>query len=335
MMDDLELLAELRSETPPMTAETARLARGRLLTAAAEAERRTIPAYARRAVVRRRWLLSIAVVGGLAAAAAMGLTVVENVGDRGDRRHPGSGIVLQGTPVANVADLANRAAQAARARPFTAPMPWQWIYIQTRSAPLANLGEPNGPVAPNRRHTTAQWKRVDGKRQATIDANGKLTIDELYPAEPRSDYAYLSSLPTDPNRLLATLRASADEPVGSRDLAVFSNIGVFMRNSLIPPKVQAAIFQVLPRLQGVHLVRQATDAAGRSGVAFAIIREGYLSDELILDPRTYRYLGERSIVINNHVSRGLDGDLRSRKGEIVQWSAQTRIGVVDRPGKQP
>lgn len=200
---------------------------------------------------------------------------------------------------------------------------------------LADRAEPNGPVATHRRRTTAQWTRADGLRQATIEASGKLRIDKLLPADPRSDYAYLSGLPTDPDRLLATLRASADEPLGSRDLAVFSNIGVFMRDGLIPPKVQAAIFQVLPRLQGVQLVRQATDAAGRAGVAFAVVEEGYLRDELILDPKTYRYLGERSVVIKDHVSRGIDGELRSRKGEVVQWSAQTRIGVVDGPGKQP
>ncbi|WP_433179351.1 CU044_5270 family protein [Actinoallomurus sp. CA-150999] len=335
-MDDLKLLAELRSDTPRMTTETARRARARLLAATTETEQRTVPTHARRAIVGRRRLLRIAVAGGLvAAAAATGITVVGNTGKGADHRRPEPPVVFQGTPVANTVDLANRAAQAALARPFTAPTPLQWIYIQTRSAPLADSSEPNGPVAPRRRHTTAEWIRADGKKQANMDASGNMTIDDLLPAEPRSDYPYLSSLPTDPDRLLATLRASADEPLGSRDLAVFSNIGVFMRNGLIPPKVQAALFQVLSRLQGVQLVHQATDAAGRSGVAFAIIEEGYLRDELILDARTYSYLGERSVVIKNHVSRGDDGTLRSRKGDIVQWSAQTRIGVVDKAGQRP
>ncbi|GAA4630340.1 hypothetical protein GCM10023196_055310 [Actinoallomurus vinaceus] len=335
-MDDLKLLAELRSDTPPMTTETARLARARLLATAAEAERRTVPAHAGRAGVTRRRLFRVAVAGGLVtAAAATGIAVAGNTEKRTDHRNPGPGVPLRGTPVANVVDLADRAAQAARTRPFTAPKPEQWIYIQTRSAPMADPGEPNGPVASRQRRTTAQWIRADGKQEATVDSNRKLTIDDLLPAEPRFDYPYLSSLPTDPDRLLATLRASADEPVGPRDVAVFSNIGVFMRNGLIPPQVQAALFQVLPRLKGVQLVRQATDAAGRTGVAFAIIEEGYLRDELILDSRTYRYLGERSIVIKNHVSHGDDGDLRSRKGEIVQWAAQTRIGVVDKPGQRP
>lgn len=332
MTDDLQLLAEFRTGTPPMTTETDRLARARLL-AAAEAERRTAPARPRRAAFRRRLLLRVAVAGGLAAAAVTGITVVENLGNSGPG-HKGPGVVLHG-PVANAADLGNRAAQAAQARPFTAPRPGQWIYIETRSAPLAHTGAPNGPVTPKRRHTTARWTRADGRQQATVAANGKLTIDNLLPAEPRSDYAYLSSLPTDPDRLLATLRASATEPVGPHDQVVFSNIGVFMRDGLLPPKVQAALFQVLPRLRGVHLVRQATDAAGRTGLAFAVTKEGYLRDELILDPNTYRYLGERSIVVKNHVSHGLDGDLRSRKGQIVNWGAQTRIGVVDRPGQRP
>ncbi|MEV0403367.1 CU044_5270 family protein [Actinoallomurus sp. NPDC050550] len=334
-MDDLKLLAELRTDTPRMTTETARLARARLLAAAAETEQRTVPTHARRAVVGRRRLFRIAVAGGLVAvAAATGITVVGNTGKRADHRHPEPDVVFQGTPVANAVDLANRAAQAALAKPFTAPGPLQWIYIQTRSAPLADSSEPNGPVAPHRRQTTAQWIRADGKKQANMDASGNMTIDDLMPAEPRFDYPYLSSLPTDPDRLLATLRASADEPLGPRDLVVFSNIGVFMRNGLIPPKVQAALFQVLSRLQGVQLIRQATDAAGRSGVAFAITEEGYLRNELILDSRTFSYLGERSVVIKNHVSRGDDGTLRSRKGEIAQWSAQTRIGVVDRPGQR-
>ena len=331
MTDDLQLLAEFRTGTPPMTTETDRLGRARLL-AAAEAERRTAPARPGRAAFRRRLLLRVAVAGGLAAAAVTGITVVENIGNSGPG-HKGPGVVFHG-PVANAADLGNRAAQAAQARPFTAPRPGQWIYIENRNAPPA-AGEPNGPVSPNRRHTWALWTRADGRQQATVAANGKVTVHNLLPAEPRSDYAYLSSLPTDPNRLLATLRKSATEPVGSRDQVVFSNIGVFMRDGLIPPKVQAALFQVLPRLKGVHLVRQATDAAGRTGLAFAITREGYLSDEFILDPNTYRYLGERAIVVKNHVSHGLDTDLRSRKGQIMNWEAQTRIGVVDKPGQRP
>jgi hypothetical protein len=331
MMDDLQLLAEFRTDTRPMTTETDRLARARLL-AAAEAERRTAPARPGRAGFRRRLLLRVAVAGGLAASAVTGITVVENIGDSGPG-HRGPGVVLHG-PVADAADLGDRAAKAAQARPFTAPRPGQWIYIERRNAPPA-AGEPNGPVSPNRRHTWALWTRADGRQQATVAANGKLTIDNLLPAEPRSDYAYLSSLPTDPDRLLATLRASADQPLESRDVAVFSNIGVFMRDGLLPPKVQAALFTVLPRLKGVHLVRQATDAAGRTGLAFAITEEGYLREELILDRNTYRYLGERSIVIKDHVSHGLDGDLRSRKGQLLNWGAQTRIGVVDKPGQRP
>jgi hypothetical protein len=40
-------------------------------------------------------------------------------------------------------------------------------------------------------------------------------------------------------------------------------------------------------------------------------------------------------VIKDHVSHGLDGDLRSRKGQLLNWGAQTRIGVVDKPGQRP
>jgi hypothetical protein len=69
-------------------------------------------------------------------------------------------------------------------------------------------------------------------------------------------------------------------------------------------------------------VPHATDAAGRSGVALARYDSASQADaELIFDPKTYRLVGERSVL--THPVRG-----EGPAGTVVESSAELAVSVV-------
>jgi hypothetical protein len=72
------------------------------------------------------------------------------------------------------------------------------------------------------------------------------------------------------------------------------------------------------------VVRHATDAADRIGIAVARYDPGFQADaELIFNPRTYQLLGERSVLV--HPVRG-----EGPAGTVIASTAQLRASVVSR-----
>ena len=110
----------------------------------------------------------------------------------------------------------------------------------------------------------------------------------------------LSSLPTDPKRLAETLRQRAaltDVPV---DVETFVIVGDLLRETIGPPAVRAALYQVAASLPGVQLVGRVTDPAGRAGIAVAMTSDysgGLVRHELVFDPRTSALLAERQVLL--------------------------------------
>ncbi|WP_131738141.1 CU044_5270 family protein [Actinomadura roseirufa] len=276
-------------------------------------------------------------VGALAVTIAAGVTVAQNLGDVDENGHRRTGVPgLPAGPVASAGELAHRAALKAATEPAWNPRPDQWTYVKemfaTSSAGTAGFlaGRPDGRI------TVERWLKVDGMRRATKANGGRLESVPTTPMErsavPRSDYAYLRSLPTDPKALLALVyQRSGRAPLG-RDAAAFSAIQVLMSRSVLPPKLRAALYGALAAIPGVRLDKDVTDAAGRHGVALYRIDEGYLRTDVIIDPATYAYLGHRAIAVNDHASTGTEGTSRSKKGQILGWSAQLATAIVDRSG---
>ena len=73
-------------------------------------------------------------------------------------------------------------------------------------------------------------------------------------------------------------------------------------------------------------MHNATDADGRSGIAVVRAFTG-ISSQLIFDPRSYAFLGEREVVVA--ASFGL------KPGEVLKSTAVLRIAIVDRSGLIP
>jgi hypothetical protein len=344
MMDDLKILRDDwgAPDSPEHTARTR--AREALLARAAEtgvaAGTAIAPKKARRRLRLPRMGVRLVAIGALAAAIAAGVTVVQSSGGTDRDGRPRS--VLPGVPagpVANAAEALDRAAAAAEARPFTAPRPDQWTYVENRNTSPSK--GPGGLATGGALKTRlqSQWRRADGKRSAWIVKGRLHTQDEPGPLTPPSDYATLAALPSDPDALLRWAYEEmgglgGDTEEGRRSMA-FTMFNTILRDSVLPPKVEAAIYRAMKTIPGVTLADDAVDVAGRPAMSVGRVQEGWLRSEVLLDRQTYGYLGERSIAIKDHTSKGLDGRFHVKRGTVQIYVARVAAGIVDEHGRRP
>ncbi|RSN45640.1 CU044_5270 family protein [Actinomadura sp. WAC 06369] len=280
--------------------------------------------------------IRLAAVGALATAAVVGVTVLQSGGvDEHGRPAP----VVPGIPagpVANASELLERAAMSAETRAFTAPRPDQWVYVESRS----RRGDtPNGPLSddPADTRTNKSWTRADGKMIAYME-NGRLERSPMIAGSPPSDYASLAKLPTDPDALLTWVYADMGglgETAEGRYATAYTTLSTILRDNVLPPKLEAAVFRAIKQIPDVTLVEGRLDMSGRQAIALGRITEGYLHEEILFDPKTYGYLGERAVAIREHSTRGEDGTLAFRKGDLMRLTVQVKTGIVDDAGQLP
>ncbi|WP_206781967.1 CU044_5270 family protein [Bailinhaonella thermotolerans] len=178
-------------------------------------------------------------------------------------------------------------------------------------------GWPMPPQAAQERRG-AQWMRL-------------ASCPERLAPEYRRDFASLARLPKTPEGMRAHLyRGAADTSPSPgqdkeelTDARAWTAVGDLIRESYMPAAQRAALFRAAATIPGVTLVKDAEDAAGRKGVAVARVDRGERA-EIIFDPKTYRYLGERSIVVD-------EGKARSPVGSLLASTAELKVSVVDAP----
>ncbi|MGK5551793.1 hypothetical protein ACSNOI_09285 [Actinomadura kijaniata] len=301
-MDELTTLREMRADTPPMTPEAERAARLRLLAVSPGPGRR-------RRVPRAAWWLGA--VSALAAGTVAAVTVVQGAGPR------------------------------------------QWTYVRHAHAGPRR----HGPGVTGKVTTGEFWVNFTGGRMRTSD--GRRTIRESAAGSWTDLTRYTAADPEALRRqLLAAAQAErravsapgsgrrlwiSSDPVPdprapATDADVFVLVSALMRLTAPPPRLQAALYRVLPRLEGVRLRRGAADVTGRRGVAFAMVTDrGRAVDEIIVSEGDYRYLGSRMVEIPRSARKGhrtRAGDVPAT-GRVVTWTALLARGVVDRPGTRP
>jgi hypothetical protein len=297
-MDELELIERRYERIAPPRPGVLESGQARLLDAMKPT---------RRAPVGRRTVLRLAAVATVVVALVAGLSAVR---DR-DR-----GTVPAGSPAVR---LAQRAEMVARNEPLVTMGPHQWIYVRSMQR------------STNGRRVVESWIRMDGRRSPSnrlpLAVHGTV----------------LAGLPEDPGAVLTRLYAEVDrirarpEPKGrvteyvsgivgvTRDTAVFNFVTGLLDSYLVTPRVQAALYGALSRLPGVGVLPDAQDAAGRHGVVLYIATSDDSRLELILDPRTYRYLGLRDVLTRGH----------GRAEEVIYWAARLSAQPVTRPGERP
>lgn len=265
----------------------------------------------RRHRTRQRVVFTVAPLATLVAAAVAIVAVVGLAGPPAGTTQPGgTGTATGSAPVTDAVTLLGRVALAS-SDTNEAVRADQFVYVESKvsfaSIPEGDITKvtPLGPV-----HERQVWASVDGSRAGwliepdNIGGAAGIPLDtNTHPSLPVPTYQYLTTLPTDPGRLLALLhkqvehddagRIQKKDPSYDLDQETFRMIGDLTRENLVPPKLATALYQVAAKIPGVTLVPDATDAAGRHGVA--VSRTGPDGDRLewVFDRKTYAYLGER------------------------------------------
>jgi hypothetical protein len=106
-------------------------------------------------------------------------------------------------------------------------------------------------------------------------------------------YRLLQSIPTQPDALLAYLKAGKkwtnDDPL--------TEIGDLIRETIMPPALAAALYRLAATLPGATLVPHATNVAGRAGIGIMwtskTARQVY-KNEWIFAKTTLQFIGEKT-----------------------------------------
>ncbi|MFG2003764.1 CU044_5270 family protein [Spirillospora sp. NPDC048911] len=331
--DEITIFRDARPEVPPYEPAAKARARARLLDARAQRSRRSFR------LPRLTSAQGLLAVGAATAVLVAGPTLlIKNLGKDDGPGRPGRSQVF-----------------GAGAAKDDRPRPGQWSYTKhlDASSSKGTGGALFGP--PDVRSIRESWRSVDGKQTAFME-KGKLktramngverrsgggTSQAVVNSSPPSDYPYLLSLPAEPAALLAEIGRIIDKEygrekptAGQRTARTFEIMEIFLRDAALPLKQRSAMYGALRTLPGVKFEQKAADIAGRRGVTFYIIEEGYLRRETMFDPVTFQYLGFRAIAIRDHVNKALDGERLYKKGHILGWSGLIKVGFVDKPGQR-
>ncbi|WP_246646968.1 CU044_5270 family protein [Nonomuraea ceibae] len=326
-MDELAQLNSFRSEVPEQ--EDLR----------AEAERLMAGMSAPVRSGFRRLAVRATLAGGLAAAVAAAVFVVQS---------PSAPVPPppMGRTVAAV-EVLSRAAEHVGSRPELHPRPGQFLVYESQSmdtsggdagiwlsrskrtiwlpvegsavkgilqeeilAPLPYPGHPLPPAA--RAEQALVGKPGRPERAADFDDRAEFL---------RNDYAYVSKLPTDTEGMRKHLYTQVPND-GLQDYEAWNRVGGLLQESYLPAAQRAALFRAAATIPGVVTVKEAQDAAGRKGIAAAMVSPNGVREEYIFDRKSYNYLGRRGVVVDAKLA---DAPV----GSVVSSSAQLKVSVAD------
>lgn len=295
---------------------------------------------------RRRWL-----VAATAAAAAVAIAVFVPI------IRPGTGGAS-----AEAAELLREAGRAAAQQPAVVPVDG-YRYTKSEGAILSTFGDGPGfsALVPVVRES---WIAPDGSgrilttheeplflgprdRQRWEDA-GRPSIGEDETTEERFGpgelwYEDLAGLPTDPDALFEVIRSRAEhnEAIEAEMLVI---VGDLLRETVAPPELRAALYEVAARIPGIEIV-EVTDAAvdssggtlaplpaGRRGVAVAVESDysgARIRHELVFDPNTSEMIAERQVLLER--VEWVDADPPTLIGTVVYLDAGIVESTDDRP----
>lgn len=281
------------------------------------------PATAPHRPKRRRFVLLAAPLA--AAGVAAGLFVGLHGG--GDTPPPPSRAAKPGAG-GDAAVLLDRISLAAAHQPALPVRGDQFVYIKSKVAWTTQMG--NGPRVPQRLRVREIWlPQSPGKRGLLREAGGKGI--PLVGTKGDLTYRKLTAMPTEPGTLLNSVYAKIPKSgktadPAARNAAAFQELGRFLTEQILPPKLAAAVYRAAAKIPGVLVVPDSVDAAGRHGVAVALVAYGERS-EWIFDKKTLNYLGERGYMVKDTE--------HARKGMTTATTAVLQRGVVNKSGKAP
>ncbi|WP_406372583.1 CU044_5270 family protein [Streptomyces sp. NBC_00647] len=321
-VDEMKDVREFRAGAPKP--DRARLAEGRdrLSSAAGRGRGRRL---------RADW--RFAAVGAAAALTAVAV-LASGLGGGG---HSGAERTVPATRTVpgSVKEVLERAASTLeRADPPPTPHAGQWVYEKKLSTTPGMW--PKSKAAQPEPEPQEHWVRYADPRFE----NGKEGDDRSM----RERLRFLDELPDDPAAVLKKVRAyypsgkGSPESEGEQDM---SALRVLFKSQPIPPQALAKLYRALAAVPGVevtdHLVR---DLAGRDVLAVGHDVKGQkVRREILIDPHTYQYLGDRWIVVKDYKDSfpGADDtpDRPWKAGDLMFQNALLATGIVDHKGDRP
>ncbi|RSM37695.1 hypothetical protein DMA12_35760 [Amycolatopsis balhimycina DSM 5908] len=284
--------------------------------------RNTVYNAPRRRLLRRAVLLPA--LGAVVAATAVG--VVVGVNRPTPAPAPAPAAAPPGAPAESPAvQLLARVAAVAGKGPSPAVSDTSYVYVDTLQAFASgsDTGGKNGNPSPDpvsarlgEPRPRQVWKPVANLcEKGLLRQNGRdLDITARNGSCPdrgslnNPTYRLLASLPTEPRALLDRIYTETNGHGVTPDQEAFVTIGDMLRESVAPPQITAALYRAAALIPGVTSVPDATDAAGRHGVAVAR-DDGFVRNEWIFNATTDELLGERDVLTKDNPGRGRAGDL--------------------------
>ncbi|MFI6643581.1 hypothetical protein [Streptomyces sp. NPDC050504] len=147
----------------------------------------------------------------------------------------------------------------------------------------------------------------------------------------------ISGISTDPKRLREDLRLAMLPAEGTSMGSHYNRIHTVLKCvEDIPAPVHGALFRALELMPGATLSKKPVkDQAGRSVLTLSwpdsnSLKYNNIREEILLDPRTYAYLGERSVY---RAGGTIDGK-KNTADVLYSSELMTRIAVVKAPGRE-
>ncbi|MFI7634286.1 CU044_5270 family protein [Nonomuraea sp. NPDC049400] len=321
--DEIRMFADGRPGVPPYGAEARARARERLLAEARGGGRFRLPRF------------------GWQAAAAFGATIVLVGGVAVAMSNQGPGGTNPATSVTQSASVSSS--------DELNPRPGQFIQIESDTMyESLTVGMKGGESRHLYRTHRKIWQSVDASADGLLLIEGREPQPwpgESLPKEakkwqgsewhtlpacpgPRqTDYAYLSTLPTDADGMRARLYEMSAAYVSDGkgvdgDRAAFDHVLDLVRETYMPKAQRAALFEAAKTIPGVQVAEGVADAAGRKGVAIGRVDPQGTLIQAIFDPATHLFMGERNTVVD-------DQRAQAPKDSVLALTAQLKVSVVD------
>jgi len=136
---------------------------------------------------------------------------------------------------------------------------------------------------------------------------------------------FVAQLPTDPAKVYAKLAADSK---GDKTRMLEDAAGV-LESNYVNRDVRSTVYKALMSMPGLDVTDNAATLDGQHGVALGAANEG-LRQEIVIDPATGRYLGERLILTID--GTGFWNGLKP--GTVIE-STSVRTGVAEKIGVAP
>lgn len=186
----------------------------------------------------------------------------------------------------------------------------EWQQTSTLTGALRWLTEERPDVAARHGYGTP---RTEVQKAARGEFHGPVDPADGWAA---GSPAYLATLPHDPEGMYDRLRTDGRP---WEDSALVPRAAELLRTGLLPAEVRAALYEALARVPGIRVLDEAADLDGRTGVAFGTTDELGFVSEIIIDPATGRFIGERNV----------------RPDGVELASTAVTTGVADELGGEP